>query len=585
MNRFPAPLWREVGRGRGVDLMSGDACRVTIGLPVFNGEKYLAEAITSILDQTYTDFRLILADNASTDRTSDICKSFEKTDDRIRYVRHERNIGGIKNFNYVLSLNKSEYFKWVAHDDLCKPEFLQLCVEALDADPQVILAYPQTIDIDEQGRYLKLRDTGLGLDAQSPYERFRRLIVQGHGATMLYGLHRASVLMQALPQGSYYGSDRPLLGELALRGRFIEVPAALFLRRQHSERSVRMHDTSHGAPDWFRPETPERATLPAWRRLAFSLRVIHRVPIGTRDRLRCYLLMARWIRGVRSALWLDLKVAARKLTTRPGEALNVTVPTARVVARREASSRDELGKGGIMMGTLSPVLRRAAAWRGRLAEQRRRRAYRADPRSYWNARHEAAKDSLRGVGCHGLGEAENAEDYEAKWKQVAKLMDRLAIQAGQRVLDAGCGIGFFAKQLAESGLVVEGVDFSREALEVADRDNPNGVVWHVGQLDEFRLGSTFDAVLCLDVLFHVVDDETWTASVRNMAEHVSPTGRLIIQEELVGHGSARSDRAHVRRRTLDTYRELLTGWTLSEHAVYELPRQGNQKDLLCFTRD
>ena len=109
--------------------------KVSIGLPVYNGEDFLAEALDSLLDQTYDDFELIISDNASTDSTADICTSYSAKDSRIRYLRSDVNLGAAVNYNLVFELATGEYFKWAAHDDICAPEFIGACVDILDRYP------------------------------------------------------------------------------------------------------------------------------------------------------------------------------------------------------------------------------------------------------------------------------------------------------------------------------------------------------------------------------------------------------------------------------------------------------------------
>ena len=98
--------------------MHRDVPLVSIGMPVFNGEDYVEAALDSILTQTFTNFELIISDNASTDRTEEICNDFADSDDRIRYYRQEKNLGAAANFNRVFELSSGKYFKWAAHDAL-----------------------------------------------------------------------------------------------------------------------------------------------------------------------------------------------------------------------------------------------------------------------------------------------------------------------------------------------------------------------------------------------------------------------------------------------------------------------------------
>src|SRR5262252_3377793 len=114
---------------------------VSVGLPVYNGERYLEESIDSILAQTYTDFELIISDNASTDRTECICRRYAAADARVRYYRNERNIGGYPNHSRVFSLARGRYFRFAAHDDVCDRQLLARCVEALELHPEAVLSY------------------------------------------------------------------------------------------------------------------------------------------------------------------------------------------------------------------------------------------------------------------------------------------------------------------------------------------------------------------------------------------------------------------------------------------------------------
>src|SRR3972149_8539793 len=91
--------------------------RVSVGLPVFNGEQFLRQALDSVLAQTYPGFELIISDNASTDRTQDICEAYATRDKRIQYYRQSKNVGGGRNYNFVFEVSNGEYFKWLAHDD------------------------------------------------------------------------------------------------------------------------------------------------------------------------------------------------------------------------------------------------------------------------------------------------------------------------------------------------------------------------------------------------------------------------------------------------------------------------------------
>ena len=155
--------------------------RLSIGLPVYNGENYLAESIDALLGQSYEDFELIISDNASTDGTADICRRYEKQDSRIRYIRQPRNIGLSPNHNFVLQQSRGELFKWAAADDLYGRDLLKRCVDALDEHPDVVLAHSWEAAIDEAGNVTQAMDYPLATDSPRAPERFRSILFGSSG--------------------------------------------------------------------------------------------------------------------------------------------------------------------------------------------------------------------------------------------------------------------------------------------------------------------------------------------------------------------------------------------------------------------
>ena len=284
-----------------VATMGDKKAHVSIGLPVFNGDKYLEEALDSILSQTYPDFELIISDNASTDRTQEICRAYAMKDQRIRYYRNASNLGAAQNFNRVFELSSGEYFKWASHDDLCASEYLERCAGILDRRSDVVLCYPKTTIIDRDGEFVEEYFDGFHLDSPKPHVRFRNLFRAPGLCNPVFGLIRASALRRTRLVGSYASSDRVLLGELALSGQFYEVPEFLFLRRGHPQRSLAANVTDSDIAAWFDPSTRGQILLPRWRRLLEYLRAVRRAPLSWSERMRCYaqigrlaLLPAKW---------------------------------------------------------------------------------------------------------------------------------------------------------------------------------------------------------------------------------------------------------------------------------------------------
>ncbi len=273
-----------------------DQPTVSLGMPVYNGANFIAATLDSLLTQTYRDFELIITDNASTDDTEAIVRAYAARDGRIRYQRNETNIGGSANYNLTFELARGRYFKWAAHDDLCAPTFLERCVEALERDPDVVLAYTQARAIDDTGRVVKDYPGKRHFNDPQARVRFYEFVLDPHPVVAVFGLMRRSVLAQTRLIGKYTGSDRPLLSELSLLGKFYEVPEPLFFYRFHEAQSWGGNKSQQAQQAWYDPRRAGKVTFPQWRLLREHLRSIERSPVGPRDRVSCYLYMGYWMR-------------------------------------------------------------------------------------------------------------------------------------------------------------------------------------------------------------------------------------------------------------------------------------------------
>jgi glycosyltransferase involved in cell wall biosynthesis len=274
---------------------------VSIGIPVCNGASYISEAISSILGQTYGDFELIVSDNASTDRTEEICRSFAAADRRVRYFRQERNKGAAWNFNFVFEVSKGKYFKWAAHDDIVKPTFLEKSVSVIEADDQCVLVYPATLFIDGAGRETE-RDVGfMASDSADPVERFRTWMAPGiRRCNPVYGLMRSDMIRKTSMHGAYPGSDHVLLGEIALLGCSKEIGENLFLRRLHPEMTS-TRDTQSLA-QWYEGKQTHRLRFKTLRLVREFVRAMSRAELTSWQRLRSYGVLVQWVWKVRFAI-------------------------------------------------------------------------------------------------------------------------------------------------------------------------------------------------------------------------------------------------------------------------------------------
>ena len=268
---------------------------VSVGVPVFNGEAFLEDAIRSVLAQTLGDLELILCDNASTDRTAEICRDYEGRDARVRYFRNPRNLGAAANYNLAFSHARGRYFKWLAHDDRMLPSFLAKTRRVLEERADAVLCNTVVSYIDASGAHLGLYDTKLtGADSLSPSERFGWLVLRSHTCVDFFGLIRREALRGSLLHGSFHGADRALLAQLALRGRMIKLPAPLLAIREHPNRYTRAQRGSGERAAWHDGDTGGKATFPTWRLYGEYLKMVQREALTPTERSRCYAVLARW---------------------------------------------------------------------------------------------------------------------------------------------------------------------------------------------------------------------------------------------------------------------------------------------------
>lgn len=268
---------------------------LSIGLPVYNGERYLAGALGALLNQTYRDFELIIADNASTDRTAEICRTFAAGDKRVRVIRNDENLGAARNYNLTLEQAHGQYFKWAAHDDLCHPQFLARCISVLEAEPETVLVHSRSCGIDDSGRTIGRYDQEQPFDDPRPAERLARAILAPHVCISVFGVMRRDVLLRTIRHGDWVGADRNLLAELALHGKVRLVPDILFKRRVHEQASIHRFTDEHERLAWFDPAHRGRWSFPTWRRLREYAGAIRRSPLTAGERAACLGVLTRWL--------------------------------------------------------------------------------------------------------------------------------------------------------------------------------------------------------------------------------------------------------------------------------------------------
>jgi glycosyltransferase involved in cell wall biosynthesis len=206
---------------------------VSIGVPVYNGEKYIRWTLESLLAQSYENFELNISDNASTDGTEEICRSYLAKDNRVRYHRNPQNVGLIGNWRRVLQLASGEYFIWAACDDCWSINYIETLLECLLTYPNAILAAGKTLYIDGDGNP---RNTDPD-DAPVRYKAnlgIAKQLLQQHAAGWLHGLYRKNALLRLAPTfftGDPWGADIVFLLEVCLRSEVVGSDNAIMYKR------------------------------------------------------------------------------------------------------------------------------------------------------------------------------------------------------------------------------------------------------------------------------------------------------------------------------------------------------------------
>jgi glycosyltransferase involved in cell wall biosynthesis len=290
---------------------------ISVGVPVFNGARFLRVALESVLAQTYSDFEIVVCDNASTDATEAICREYAARDRRIRYYRNEVNLGAATNFCRVFELSAGRYFRWLSADDYIAPTALHDCRLALEAQPRAVLACGRAAFVGADGEALGPYLERQALEHDSPVDRFRAVTLQDPQCHAVYGLMRSEVLTRTRRLGAFAGSDNTLLAELALYGRFIEVDALLFFRRIHPD-AYSSHMSAERIHAFYTPGAKRKAGAAAFaRRHRYeNARAILRAPLRPSEKVRLLglvLRMAWWQRADIAAEFL----AALRMPTAP----------------------------------------------------------------------------------------------------------------------------------------------------------------------------------------------------------------------------------------------------------------------------
>jgi glycosyltransferase involved in cell wall biosynthesis len=292
--------------------MSSKSPLISIGLPVYNGQRYVASAIESILNQTFNDFELIISDNASTDDTEEICSNYCLNDSRIKYYRNAKNIGSAKNFNRVFELSAGTYFRWHSADDLCDPMLLEKCKRVLDTDKSIVLCSPQTILIDEFGNLIDYLNDNLNIRDEKTKNRLEKLHLRLRLCNAQYGLMRSEIVRKTALEGDYPGSDIVFLSEMCLYGNFEQLYEHLFYRRWHENASSNLKTVQEQQYFWD-PDTSGKLFLREWRHIVEHIRIVERASIRFDEKIQVITLILKWIRWNRKTLFREILLAIKHI--------------------------------------------------------------------------------------------------------------------------------------------------------------------------------------------------------------------------------------------------------------------------------
>lgn len=273
--------------------------KLSVGLPVYNGAEWIEEAIKSILGQSMSDLELIIADNASTDRTEAICRDAAARDARVRYHRNSNNIGLYRNFDLVFELAAGTYFKWAACSDVCLDGFFEKCVAVLDARPDVVLVYPKTYLLltgADGKNYAQEYEDDLNIEDDQPSKRFSTYLNRERLNNVMHGVIRASALRRTSLIRPMPGSDISMIAELSFLGKFVEIPDRLFVRRFDPETSSILMDASTAAERSIpgAPTLLQRIDLHTYRFVT-----TFRAPISFPEKLRAWFYLLRRLVALR----------------------------------------------------------------------------------------------------------------------------------------------------------------------------------------------------------------------------------------------------------------------------------------------
>lgn len=284
--------------------------KLTVGMPTYNAERHIAEAIDSMLAQTHRDFELLISDNASTDRTQDICKSYQRADSRITYVRQSQNLGATENYNFVFRESNSELFKWASSNDYCTEKTLENCIKEVDRDSSVVLCYPPAKLFEKSLEDARDYEDDMVTVDESSVARFFHVIDNMALNNVMNGVTRSDALRSTPLIKEFPYADRNMVAELALIGKIVSASDCFFYRRMDAESATKLKSGADLLAH-FDPRLKRPISFANWRVFSAYLSSLMRSKIGPASMLGILPKLGRRLWWSKSALWSDVAAAVR----------------------------------------------------------------------------------------------------------------------------------------------------------------------------------------------------------------------------------------------------------------------------------
>jgi glycosyltransferase involved in cell wall biosynthesis len=285
----------------------GKAPLVSIGMPVYNEERFLTSALDSLLAQDFRNFELVISDNASQDATQEICLAYAARDARIRYIRKAVNCGAVENFNTVFRAASGKYFLWASGHDLWHRSYISRCLELLEHDSLVVLCSSQVRVIGARGELVEIVTEGIDTRGLDTFARFRATLwglARLPYSDPIYGLIRSEALRGTGLCRNVWGTDNLILLELSLAGAFAHLREPLYSRRVNRDHQADVETWTERYLEALSPKNRDRRWKLSYSRMGFEyMGIVQRSPFTLSQKLR--LLGEIW-RSVLGRSWRGL---------------------------------------------------------------------------------------------------------------------------------------------------------------------------------------------------------------------------------------------------------------------------------------